>query len=231
MEADRRHTTTGFENPKSCFESCFDLAQLVVDGDADALKGSGRDMDVARPGPSGDGRLDRGSQIASGAQRASRHYELCDPASPTLFAIVAEDPFDLLDVEMVDDARRVERGVGVHPHVQRSLGAKAESALGCVELDTGKTEVEQDQVRRDESGGLRQGVHLAEATVDEDRRRPISGQRRSRGFDRRRIAVDPEQPAAWLDPVEDLAGMARLPQGAVDRDRARLGLQQLYYLL
>jgi hypothetical protein len=78
---------------------------------------------------------------------------------------------------------------------------------------------------------LRQGVHLAEATVDEDRRRPISSQRRSCGFDCRGIAVDPEQPAAWLYPFEDLAGVARLPQGAVDRDRPRSGLEQLYYLL
>jgi hypothetical protein len=78
---------------------------------------------------------------------------------------------------------------------------------------------------------LRQGVHFAEATVDEDHHRPIRGQRRSRGFDCRGIAVDPEQPAAWLDPVEDLAGMARLPQGAVDRDCPRSGLEQRYYLL
>ena len=231
MEADRRHTTTGFENPKSCFESCFDLAQLVVDGDADALKGSRRDMDVARPCPSRDGRLDRGSQIARGAQRASRHYELCDPACPTLFAIVAEDSFDLLDVEMVDDVRRVERRVGVHSHVQRSLSAKAESALGSVELDTGKTEIEQDEVGGDESRRAGQPVQVTETTMDDDHRLPVSGQRRSRGFDSSGIAVDPEQPAAWLDPVEDLAGMARLPQGAVDRDRARVGLKQLYYLL
>jgi len=67
--------------------------------------------------------------------------------------------------------------------------------------------------------------------VDDDHLLAVRGQRRSRGFDSSGIAVDPEQPAAWLDPVEDLAGMARLPQGAVDRDRARLGLQQLYYLL
>jgi hypothetical protein len=67
--------------------------------------------------------------------------------------------------------------------------------------------------------------------VDDDHRCPVRGQRRSRGFDCGGITVDSEQPAAWLDPVEDLAGMARLPQGAVDRDRARLGLQQLYYLL
>ena len=64
--------------------------------------------------------------------------------------------------------------------------------------------------------------------MDDDDRLPIRGQRRSRSFDSGGIAVDPKQPAAWLDPVEDLAGVARLPQGAVDRDRARLGLQQLY---
>jgi hypothetical protein len=45
------------------------------------------------------------------------------------------------------------------------------------------------------------------------------------------IAVDPEQPAAGCDPLQDLAGMARLPEGAVDRDRPDSGLEQLYYLL
>src|SRR5260370_16210129 len=137
MEADRRHTTTGFENPKSCFESCLDLAQLVVDGDADALKGSGRDIYVARPGPSGDGRLDRGGQVASGAERASRHDELSDPARPTLFAVVAQYAFDLFEVERVDDARPVERRVAAHPHVQRSVCAHAETALRRAELDAG----------------------------------------------------------------------------------------------
>ena len=56
-------------------------------------------------------------------------------------------------------------------------------------------------------------------------------QRRPRGLHRRGIAVDPEQPAAGCDPLQDLAGVARLPEGAVDRDRARSGLEQLYYLL
>jgi len=50
-------------------------------------------------------------------------------------------------------------------------------------------------------------------------------------MDRRGIAVDPKQPAAGCDPLQDLAGVARLPEGAVDRDRALSGLEQLYYLL
>jgi len=52
-----------------------------------------------------------------------------------------------------------------------------------------------------------------------------------RRLDRRGIAVDPEQPAAGGDPLQDLAGVARLPEGAVDRDRPLSGLEQLYYLL
>jgi hypothetical protein len=51
------------------------------------------------------------------------------------------------------------------------------------------------------------------------------------GVGRRGIAVDPEQPATRRDPLQDLAGVARLPEGGVDRDGARPGLEQLYYLL
>ena len=57
------------------------------------------------------------------------------------------------------------------------------------------------------------------------------GQRLLAGARRVGIAVDPEQPAARRDPLQDLAGVARLPEGAVDRDRPLSGLEQLYYLL
>jgi len=56
-------------------------------------------------------------------------------------------------------------------------------------------------------------------------------QRPGCGLHRFGIAVDPEQPATRCDPLQDLAGVARLPQGAVDRDRPPSGLEQLYYLL
>jgi hypothetical protein len=56
-------------------------------------------------------------------------------------------------------------------------------------------------------------------------------QRRLGGFDSGGIAVDPEQPAARNDSLQDQAGVARLPDRAVDRDCARFGLKQLYYLL
>ena len=63
------------------------------------------------------------------------------------------------------------------------------------------------------------------------RRRPELDQGHPCRLDGGGIAVDPEQPAAGCDPLQDLAGMARLPHGAVDRDRPDVGLEQLYYLL
>jgi hypothetical protein len=67
--------------------------------------------------------------------------------------------------------------------------------------------------------------------VNDDRRRPELSQRHPAGRNRGGIAVDPEQAAARCDPLQDLAGVARLPKGAVDRDSAYSGLEQLYYLL
>src|ERR1700693_1016846 len=108
MEADRRHTTTGFENRKSCFQSCLDLAHLIVDGDPQTLERPGRDVDVTRPGLPRDRGFDRLSQIASSSQRAPRHDEMGDPASPTLLAVSPQDALDLGGIEMVDDPFRRE---------------------------------------------------------------------------------------------------------------------------
>src|SRR6266566_7341359 len=108
MEANRRHATTGVENLESCFQSLLDLAELIVDGDAEALKRSRRDVDVARPGPSRDRRLHGLRQVSRGAQRAPRHDELCDPVRPALLPVLAEDSLDLRRVVLVDDLRGVE---------------------------------------------------------------------------------------------------------------------------
>jgi hypothetical protein len=77
----------------------------------------------------------------------------------------------------------------------------------------------------------RDGAKLGETTVDRERRSAERCQRPPGSLHRVGIAVDPKQAAAWRDPLQDLAGMARLPERAVDRDGARPGLEQLYYLL
>ena len=231
MEADRRHTTTGLKCRKSCSQSCFDLAQLVVDGYAETLKRSGGDVDVARPCRSWNGRLYGLSQVAGGAERAPRHDELSDPASPSLFAVLPNDSLDVADVRLVDDGRRCYRGGGIHAHVERTFSAEAESALGVVDLVAGETEVEEDQVGFVEAVLGADRAELGKASVNNHHPAPVLGQGHPGGLDGVGIAVDPKQPATGCDSLQDLAGVARLPEGAVDRDRPLSGLEQLYYLL
>jgi hypothetical protein len=231
LEADRRHTTTGFECRKSCSKSCLDLAELVVDLDADRLKSAGGDMYVARPGSPRDGRLDGRGQVAGGAERAPHHDELSDPPGPALFAEFAEDSLELRYLVVVDDPRGGELRPGVHPHVERPVGAEAETAHRVVDLVAGDAEVEEDQVGWDESvvgGNL---AKLGESTLYDDCAGTESRQRLLAGLDRVGISIDPQEPAARRDPLQDLAGMARLPERAVDSDRPRPGLEQLYYVL
>jgi hypothetical protein len=96
-------------------------------------------------------------------------------------------------------------------------------------LRTGDPEVEENQVRRREARRRRYLDQLAEATLDDRGGRPKSGKRTPAGFNGCGIAVDPEQPSARCDPLENLAGVAGHPKGAVDRDRPLPGLEQLYY--
>ena len=67
--------------------------------------------------------------------------------------------------------------------------------------------------------------------MDDDCRGSERCQRLLAGLDRGGIAIDPEQPAPRCDPLQNLAGVTRLPDGAVDRDCPLSGLEQLYYLL
>jgi hypothetical protein len=59
----------------------------------------------------------------------------------------------------------------------------------------------------------------------------VWSQRVPGGSNSQGIAVDPQQPAAGHNPLQDLAGVARLPERTVDREPAFSGLEQLYYLL
>ena len=100
-----------------------------------------------------------------------------------------------------------------------------------VDLGAGETEVEEDQVGFVEAIFGADRAELGKASLNQNHAGPKRSQRHPSSSDGSRIAVDPEQPATGCDPLQDLAGMARLPEGAVDRDRPPSGLEQLYYLL
>jgi hypothetical protein len=64
--------------------------------------------------------------------------------------------------------------------------------------------------------------------LHQDRRRIESGQDIRNPSDRVGIAIDPDQPAAGLDALEQCAGVPSASQGRVDEDRPRTGLKELY---
>ena len=72
---------------------------------------------------------------------------------------------------------------------------------------------------------------LGKSTMDDYCGASERCQRLPAGQDRCGIAIDPEQPASRCDPLQNLAGVTRLPEGAVDCDCPVSGLEQLYYLL
>jgi hypothetical protein len=116
----------------------------------------------------------------------------------------------------------------VHPHVQRRLGAEAESALRRVQLVAGEPEVEEHAVHLAEPRLAGEGVDVGKVRLQEDRARVEPRQRLGNPDDGLGIAVDPEQPAAGLDALEQGAGVPSASQGRVDEDRPRTGLKELY---
>ena len=171
------------------------------------------------------------SKIAGGPKRTPRHDELGDPSGPTLFAVLAQDAFDLDYIRSVDDMSGRQRRGRIHAHVEWTVGAEAEAAFRIVDLGARETEVEEDQVGGHEAVFGSDVGELGKTAMDDHHGGTEVAQRLAAGLRRQGIAVDPEQPATGCDPLQDLAGVTRLPERAVDRDRARPGLEQLYYLL
>jgi hypothetical protein len=92
----------------------------------------------------------------------------------------------------------------------------------------GEPEVEEHAVHLAEPRLAGEGVELGKVRLLQDRRRVEPGERCRGPFDGLGIAVDPDQPAAGLDALEQGAGVPSTSQGRVDEDRPRTGLKELY---
>jgi len=146
-------------------EAAIELAQLVIDGDAQRLKTAGGAVDsgwIARRRPANDGgqpnrAFDR-RQAAFGADGAR------DPARPSFLSVSMQDLRQLGLGGGVDDFRR--RGTGVaHAHVERTIGAEGETARRLVQLVGRHAEVEDDAVQGADPFGPQQVEHVAKAAM------------------------------------------------------------------
>ena len=147
-------------------ERARELAQFVVDGDAQGLKAARRRVrQFARFGRSDT--LDHLGELQGGAIRRRRPVGddgAGDAPRGALFAIVIEDVGDGLLVLLGED---VGRGAALvlHAHVERRVVAQGEAARGFVELHGGDADVEHDAVEPGDSEPARDDVELAETSL------------------------------------------------------------------
>ncbi len=210
------------------FETAQQLAEFVVDGDAQRLKRAGRGMRrLARPG----GR-DAGDHVGQLARRdVGRAHAVGDDGAGdaprrALLAEIIEDVGDRLFVVFAQDVGGAAPNA-FHAHVERRVLAEREAAGGLVELHRGYADVENDAVERLGAEAARDRVEIAEASLDQ----PQAARRRrdeilARG-DGGRIAIEGDDARAALD---ERAGITAGPESAVEIDAAGANPQRVQRL-
>ena len=163
MEADDGDAASGPEHPHRRRESCFERAELVVDGDPQRLEDALGGMPVTEAGRRRNRLLDRVGEVGRPLERplgAAADDRTRDLLRVALLAEALEDQRELALVGLVHELARRELRRGVHAHVERRVGGIREAALRAVELHRRDTEVEQDRV----------GLHVVGGELAEDER-------------------------------------------------------------
>ena len=162
-----------------------------------------------------------------GALRAAADDGPGDRPGALLLAVAEEDVGELRLAQLVDQIGRA-GAFAAHAHVERSVAAEGEAALGLVELHGGDAEIERNPVGRRHALGGQEIDHLAEAALDQGQPAGEAvGKGRALG-DRPGIAVEPDHAA--IGGFQYGAAIAAGPEGPVDIDAAVAGCQQLQHL-
>ena len=224
MEGDHAQPSARAEQAGKVAQRLLKRGQLVVDRDAQRLKGT--------PGGVGgvllakllrDGRVDDLDQLPGGFDGmrlppVAQHAR--DLHRPVFLAVVANDPCDFLLAPVVDDRARGKRLALIHAHVQRRVGVIGEAAAALVQLMTGHAQIEQRPVDGKDVLRREQRLYVVKIAPERTKTRP-SLARKERHAARRRldgilIPVDAKETAAGAKPLVNLAGMSGAAQRAVD---------------
>ena len=138
VKGDDPKTPTGPEERYGGLQPATEALQLVVDLDAEGLKGSGGGMNPLGPEAAGNGLLDQLPKLLGGGHRASSPLPDNGPGDrggEPLLAVGADQGGQIDLVPAVEEGGRGLAGRGlVHPHVERAVLPEAEAAGGIVEL-------------------------------------------------------------------------------------------------
>src|SRR5690606_29104743 len=149
MKGDDHQPAARLERALGCEKSATELAQLVVDEDAQALKRARRWVDLVLRIVA-ERALDRIGEVAGtleGTNGAPLFDQPRDAARVALFAEHPDDARQIAHLEAVDNVGSA-RPFLRHAHVERAIAAERKSALGLVELHGGDADVQHYAVDR-----------------------------------------------------------------------------------
>ena len=147
MEADHDQAPAGRERGNRLWQRALDLAELVVDVDAQRLERAGRRMS-ARLAPRHGRRDDAGEPAGrlDGAGLARADDRARDASGMALLAEARDHGRDLALVRARQEFGGSCARIRIHAHVEWTVAQEAEPAPSLVELRGGNAEVEEDSV-------------------------------------------------------------------------------------
>ncbi len=195
------------------------LAELVVQGDAQGLKGSrGRILVALAPADGVGDELGQGTGRGQVFAAARLDDGAGDLAGKAFLAKIPQDPLDLVFVRSAQEIRRGFTLRLVHTHVQRSVVAERKSALGTVELHGGDPQVEQTTIHLGDAHALQGGEKLPETRVREGHPAAKRCQTGACPFDGLEIPVDTHKPTIRRRALQDRGGVPTEPDRGVAVD-------------
>lgn len=198
--------------------------KFVVDFDPQGLKGP---LCRVSPGALGGGGycrckdLDELSRTNKGVLGPGPDDGRGDAAREPFLAVLPQDAREVALGIRVEHLGGTDSARLVHPHVEWTVKAVREPAIGFIELQGGNPEVEEHPGNGPDSPI---GEDLRQLVIDgRDEFDPIGVCREPRpgAHDRLRIAVESNEPSSWAR-IEQRLGVPAHPQGAVDNDRPGL---------
>ena len=208
------------EQIQSLGERTFEHGELVVDFDADRLKGlAGRVSGVAAS-CGGNGIAHDLGQLTRRGDRAGGDDRTGDATGVALVAVALEDPCEGPFVGGVDEIGGRATLAAIHSHVERPVVAEAETSVGEVELR--RTHAEVEQCTRQSFGAER--LHRCSETVEASvaDRDPIAvcSESSAGGGQGHLVTIETEDRDAAVC-CQQCSGMAGSAERGVDDDAVR----------
>jgi hypothetical protein len=219
MKADRGEPPPGGEPRRQHRQRSGHFVQLAIHRDPNGLEGArGRILMPITPRARADGlRNDIGEPPCRDDRLGlpSLRNCSCNRLSKPFLTIAADDLRQFTDRCARDESGRALAARRIHPHVERAVVAKRESARRILELGRRHAEIEQHAVDAIDRERIEHVGQFGEPRAAEREARVADRTRCGFGV---RIAVDRDEPAAGGELREDRARVAATAERSVDVD-------------